>query len=299
MTYRLYPSSWRAVRILAAVCAALGASDGAAAQTTAPADDRQRNLFGLRAAPLDEPIVTDRPDFTESALSVPMGRVQLEGGYTFTFDREDDTRSRDHTFPEFLLRVGLVEDVELRIGWLGWLMTDELFVDQDDEGRTFTRKVRDNGNSDLNLGFKFHLLEQKAWIPEFGIIAAVNVPSGSTTKTSGDVDPEVKLLWSYVLNDRTSLSGNVNFLMPTTDASRLFQVASSISLGYGLTDRLGSYIEYFGTYPNDRDADGAHNLNGGFTYQLTDNLQFDIRAGFGLNEEAPDFFTGAGFAIRF
>jgi hypothetical protein len=40
-------------------------------------------------------------------------------------------------------------------------------------------------------------------------------------------------------------------------------------------------------------------LNGGFTWLITENLQLDWRAGFGLNEEADDFFTGAGFGIRF
>ena len=30
------------------------------------------------------PLVTDRPDFTESAVGVPIGRVQIEAGYTWT-----------------------------------------------------------------------------------------------------------------------------------------------------------------------------------------------------------------------
>ena len=35
---------------------------------------------------LDEPLVTDRPDFTESSTTVGQGVVQLEMGYTFTGD---------------------------------------------------------------------------------------------------------------------------------------------------------------------------------------------------------------------
>jgi hypothetical protein len=56
------------------------------------------------AAPLTEPLVTDRPDFTESAEAVPYGHFQLAVGYTFTFDRESKDRVRDHTAPEILLR---------------------------------------------------------------------------------------------------------------------------------------------------------------------------------------------------
>jgi hypothetical protein len=62
---------------------------------------------------------------------------------------------------------------------------------------------------------------------------------------------------------------------------------------------MGSYLEYFGIYPNDRGSDCAHTINGGFTFPITDNLQFDVRMGVGLNEEADDLFAGSGLAIRF
>ena len=50
--------------------------------------------------PMKEPLITDRPDFTESTEAVPAGHVQLEAGYTFTFDREGSDRTRDHAAPE-------------------------------------------------------------------------------------------------------------------------------------------------------------------------------------------------------
>jgi hypothetical protein len=48
---------------------------------------------GADAAPPgpQDPIVTDRPDFTESAETVPAGRTQVEGGVTFR--RNGRTRS--------------------------------------------------------------------------------------------------------------------------------------------------------------------------------------------------------------
>ncbi len=58
--------------------------------------------------PMKEPLITDRPDFTESTEAVPAGHLQLEAGYTFTFDREGTDRTRHHTAPELLFRIGLV-----------------------------------------------------------------------------------------------------------------------------------------------------------------------------------------------
>ena len=66
-----------------------------------------------------------------------------------------------------------------------------------------------------------------------------------------------------------------------------------------LTESIGTYIEYFGAYPASDGEDASHVLNGGFTFLVNDNLQFDIRVGFGLNEQAPDLIAGAGFAVRF
>lgn len=262
---------------------------------------REVNFLGLDAAPLDEPLVTDRPDFTESTKTVPWGRMQLEGGYTYTADDEGGVRTGDHSFPEFLLRVGIVEDFEFRLGWLGWSLTESMFTETNDAGRRVRTKQHDDGATDMSVGFKARLFDRDGFIPEFGIIGELSLPTGSssTGKTSGDVDPGVKLLWAYDLTDDLALSGNINFAVPTEEDGRFFQSAASISLAYGITDRLGVYTEYFGIYPNARGSDCAHTLNGGFTYLLTDNLQFDIRSGVGLNEEADDCFVGAGFAIRF
>src|SRR5215207_9327340 len=67
---------------------------------------------------LDEPLVTDRPDFTESPATVGQGVVQLETGYTFTTDSAGGLRTTNHSFPESLWRIGMLADwLEFRIVW--------------------------------------------------------------------------------------------------------------------------------------------------------------------------------------
>ncbi len=303
-------------RRAAALCAVLAAAPFAAAQdaesekrrrpgaAARPGDaaehrpDSETNLFGLDADPLTEPIVTDRPDFTESTQAVPRGRFQLEAGYTFTNDHERGVTTTDHAFPELLLRIGLADEWELRLGWAGWSLGEEMFRERNEHGRHVSRNEHTDGGADMTLGFKRHLWDQEGWRPDFGVIGELSLPTGSGEKSSGDVDPAVKLLWAYDLTDRLSVAGNVNLGVPRSARGRFVQSAASLSFGYAWTDWLGSYVEYFGIYPNDRGSDAAHYLNGGFTFPVNDNLQFDIRAGVGLNEEADDFFSGVGFSVR-
>lgn len=102
-------------------------------------------------------IVTDRPDFTEASSTVGKGRVQLEGGYTFSRNRETGVRE-DHSYPELLLRVGLFADwFEFRLGQN--FSTARGFGPN---GGPFDV----SGGDDLYTGFKLGLTEQKKALPE-------------------------------------------------------------------------------------------------------------------------------------
>jgi len=64
--------------------------------------------------------------------------------------------------------------------------------------------------------------------------------------------------------------------------------------------RVGAYTEWFAFIPSGADtARTEHYFNGGFSYLISNNIQFDILAGVGLNDAADDYFLGTGLSIRF
>ncbi len=80
------------------------------------------------------------------------------------------------------------------------------------------------------------------------------------------------------------------------------EFAQSVTIGYKWSERLTQYTEWFAFFPHgaaDPGTEPEHYLNGGFTYLVNNNLQLDIRLGYGLNSAAEDFFTGAGAAYRY
>ena len=109
-------------------------------------------------------------------------------------------------------------------------------------------------------------------------------------------------LYSWELNDRWSLAGSTQFnrAVDSGTDNKYTQWAQSIAVGVSLTDCLGGFFEWFAFFPDDADTDGVEQyLNGGFAYLITNNIQWDIRAGLGLNERSQDFLAGTGLSIRF
>ena len=230
----------------------------------------------------DETIVTDRPDFTESSHTINSGHYQIEAGYTFLNNDDNGESSREHTLPEILTRIGLTDKTELRLLFTGYERSDV-------EGS------RSEGVSDFGIGFKHRIYKQEGYLPDISTIGELFIP---TSEDSDELSVGFKFIWSYDL-ERFSLAGNINFSALEGEEERFLEYANSVALGFSLSDRIGTYVEYFGLYPVDDVVEPSQSLlNGGFTYLVNNDLQLDIRAGFGLNSAAADGFYGLGFSYR-
>lgn len=249
--------------------------------------------LGFGAAALERDMETDRPDFTEGTQTIEAGHLQLESGYTFVYDDASDGRSEIHALPEALLRVGLLEDLELRIGWEGYL-NEEVTTKND----SFAQDTAD-GFSDMSVGFKHMMYEQGDYLPNLSFIAELGLPVGSSEFTSDDVEGAFVLTVARDLSESLSFGSNLGFASVEGEDERYLEVSASATLGLALTDTISSYLEYFGIYPTDSVVEDNENyISSGLTYALTGNLQLDARIGAGLNSSAADFFTGAGLSLR-
>jgi Putative MetA-pathway of phenol degradation len=241
-------------------------------------------------------IVTDRPDFTEASSTVGLGRVQLEAGYTYFRDRSGGSTQILQTYPEALLRVGLFADwFELRLG--------ETYIHSRTTGFGQTTEHL-SGLSDLYLGVKLALTEQKGHLPETGIILQSLLPTAGQTITANEALFGFNYLFGWdIVPKRLTAGGTLGVNSAVDDQGHSFVVINeSFTIGYLFTEQFGAYTEWFALIPSSSissDIGTEHYFNGGFSYKITPDFQVDIRAGFGLNKHAQDFFTGAGFAVRY
>lgn len=222
-------------------------------------------------------MVTDRPSATDRAYVIDPGLFQLELGYTYRNENDEDVES--HNFPQTSFRIGLLSDVDMRVGWGGYS-----FVDGDDIAQ------------DTSLGLRWIFAEQDGWSPRLGVLGEITMPTGNKDT---DVNASVILLWLYDLDDLTSLSGNLGVASISDDGDRFAQGKFTVMVSRALNEQTGIFAEYFTNFPAADDEDAAHSVDFGILYKLNDNFQLDAFVGTGLNDEAGDFFAGLGLAYRF
>jgi hypothetical protein len=290
--------------------------ESAQAQATSEAKvdpEPRRNLTMLERVRLafsqdedsDGQINTDRPTFTPANTVVPLGRLQIESGFTFNYQPTGRTKNELYDAPELALRYGIFERAEFRTFWQG--ITD-------DETQSPSRRPTrfPGGTSDMEVGFKWQLLpedKEQKWRPTTALITSIIAPTGGSSRLSNQtVEPYINLIYGWSLSDKLTFGGSTAYLgvreqpPPGTEGRTVsFQRWSQSLLSfYSLTDRTTLFYEWyvlmFTGAPNNLPT---HFMDGGILYHPTPNTQIDLRAGFGLSGRPDDFFTGTGVSFRF
>jgi hypothetical protein len=182
-------------------------------------------------------------------------------------------------------RLGLTRFAELRLGADGFTSESRLINGEWEQH---------GGSSDLELGAKARLRDEKVYLPAFAFVAGVSFPTGSGYFSSGRVDPFLELAWSKSLPRGFSAGGNVNFRWGASETEHGY----SLSVGHALGHGFASYGEIYRISPIDGDERAHWIANGGITRLLGQNAQLDLEAGHTINARTPHWFLGAGFAIR-
>src|SRR5690349_2026381 len=117
----------------------------------------------------ESPIVTDRPGFLFSSLTVGRGVFQAELGLPSVTLIEDGDAELRATSAVALFRLGVGDGFELRLGAPVYT-----------EIRTEFGRLSDteSGYGDLEVGAKWHLLDNDGVRPSFALIPSAILPTG-------------------------------------------------------------------------------------------------------------------------
>ena len=228
-------------------------------------------------AAIDDPIDTDRPDTPDDSATVPPGSLQIENGIGLS--RGGGVTSLD--LPETRLRLGLHS-------------CTEILVDLPDYVRSIGRGVR--GATDIAPGFK-HQFEELPEPVQLWVAAGVALPTGDQRIAGRGALPYLQIPASVDLSEALTLAAQYRITFHPGDVETAPEHQASLDLEADLTDALGLFLEYTGTYRHG--AAPSNTADFGATYRLEEKRQIDVLIGTGLNRAAPDWYVSIGYSLRF
>ncbi|MDB5229807.1 MAG: transporter [Chitinophagaceae bacterium] len=224
------------------------------------------------------PIQPDRPDQTESPLTVPVRHFQAEIG--LLFERANQLSKR-YLLPGTLLKLGITPTMDLR------LITEF--------EKTQFIGYKTNGLTPVKIGFKKRFVEEHGALPAIAFLAHIALPGLAAKELKAKYyAPSFLFAMQHTISEKISIGYNLGAEWDGENTQPVF--IYTLTSGFSLTEKLGCYTEVFGSAS--RIEQMEHNINGGFSYLVRNNIMVDISAGAGLTQNAPDYFIGLGFSIR-
>lgn len=233
-----------------------------------------------------DPLITDRPDFTESAFVVGRGTVQLEGGATYA-DAGDESVT---TLPELLVRWGITRTVELR-----FLTPTYAWIDGTNGS--------DSGFLSTSLGAKIALNDGdgEGFLGKTGaaLIVATTVPTGNSAVASSAWQPNATLSLAWDLSNSIGLGTNIGWARPESDGQRFNTFYGSVAAGFGVAKNTSIFTELIFFDRESERGPSTTTFQAGVTYLINPDFQLDLRAARRLSSEGADILIGLGASARF
>lgn len=224
----------------------------------------------------------DRPDITESPISVDPGHFQFEGDLIKWSKASAGKSIETISLMSGLYKMGLTKSWDIQIGL-------ELHnIVKDPEGKTIEKGY---GSTTIRLKHNFwgNDGEKKTAL---GMIPYISVPSGN----SSDITFGIGFPYSYDVSEKLGIGGQSQFdFVPSEKGGHDMSFFQTIVVGGPLLGKMDYFVEGVVTI---FDGTSIFNLDGGLIYNISDNVKVDIATNIGLNDEAPTrVFLGLSFRI--
>lgn len=250
-------------------------------------------LFNPTPRELMRDISPDRPDATESPITVDAGHAQVEISFLdYSYDDSDEGESRAWTIADTNLRVGVSNNTEIQL--IFGLFGEESFDPSpgpDDSDRGF---------SDLTVRYKWNLWGNDEGDTAFAIMPFVTIPTGATLSTD-EVEGGIVAMFGWDVAESWSVGGQVelDIVYDDDDSGYDLEFLHTFVVGFDIAGPVGGYVEYIGVASGDGGTDYQPFASTGLTWQVSDDLIFDVGVQIGLTDDANDLNIFSGMTLRF
>jgi hypothetical protein len=240
----------------------------------------------------EESIETDRDSFTPSTTVAGLNRTIFEASYSFIDNRAIDN---SHSFPEIITRIGIMEGVELRVGWNFETGGGGEVSGGDPGGDPETHGPEQE--SQVLYGLKIRLTEQVDWLPQSSVIIQGTTPTSGPDSYS---DFQLGYVFGWMFMDDWQLDASLRYIATTEERNQFSEWAPSIVLKIPVAEKWNVHAEYFGIMTDGRAVERCPQyFSPGIHYLVTPNCEIGVRTGWGISKDASNFFSNVGLGLRF
>jgi hypothetical protein len=260
----------------------LAAAPTAVAAEPAAGNKGAYSLFDPTPRELLRELSPDRPDATESPVTVDAGHFAVEASL---FDWSRDGGDEAFSVMATNLKVGVTPDVDFQVVFDAYTWED---LESGDGAEGF---------GDVTLRAKCNLWGNDGGRTALALLPFVKVPTG-TELSNGEMEGGLAVPFAVELTGRAGLGLMAVFAGEYDDegGGHGFVFLHSAVVGLALTDRLGVFNEFVGLA---RESRYEPYYSGGFTFAVSDDLLLDCGTQIGLDGDARDIAVFAGFSRRF
>lgn len=247
-------------------------------ENLATSDKSRYHLFNPTPDRLLRDLSPDRPDATESPLTVDAGRFALEASL---FDYRRDGGIETYTYGQLNFKAGLTHNTDLQA-------VIDLYSESDEGSHGF---------GDVTMRLKWNLYGNDEGDSALALMPFVKIPTG-TEPSNDEWEGGLIVPWGTSLTETIGLGLMAEFdcVFNEDSGDHEFEFLHTAVLGFEITDKAGAYLEYIGIA-------GEENyqayLAGGMNYAVNTDLILDFGVQGGLNRDSEDFGFFTGFTKRF
>jgi hypothetical protein len=246
------------------------------------------------AAAADQPICADRPGKATSACTVPVGHWQIETGFAdWSLQKGGGERDTALVLGETTVKYGLTGSSDIELDVTPW---------QRATGRVAGMRQSASGFGDVNLVYKQRVTAADAAVQVLAM-PFVKIPTAKHSLGNGKWEGGLLIPIGYAIPNSPlsiALTPEIDWAADADGHGHHAAMTQAASLGWAASDRLNLSAEIWGAW--DWDPGGTTrqaSADAAAAYLLSNDVQLDAGANFGLNRVTPDVELYAGASVRF
>lgn len=289
---------WRAAPRMLAAATAFLLAHGILAQDAPGRPDKSRfNLFHPTPRDLMRSLETDRPDQTESPITVDAGHFQVEADLFSYLEAEDDNlRQQEIVAPLLNLKVGLLNRMDLQV-----VLQPYSRVRVEDRSATPASTSATSGFGDMQVRTKVNLWGNDGGHTALAVMPFVQLPTGAPGLTTDAVEGGVIFPFAFDLpaGFAAGMMWEVDWIRSSASRTYHSEFVQSLTINRDLTQRFSAYVEFYSAVSTERGSGWLGMFDFGFNYLVNKNLKLDAGLNLGVTASAPDWNPFIGVTWRY